>query len=234
VAKILRQTKRDFSPVAPWLDNRRVRPINPFFEFQKEDIEQSIPARFEQIVEKYPDRLAIKTSDQEFTYRELNQISNRVAHAILAQRGEGEEPIALLLGYGALTIAAILGVLGAGKTYVPIDPRIPWSRKRFILEDLEKCLVVTNSGYLSSVVDPVRSDVPFLNMDKVDSDFSPDNPILRISPERAAWIIYTSGSTGHPKGVIQTHRTANHFVMNFTNGYHISSFDRFCFWGCPR
>ena len=118
----------------------RVRPTNPFTRFKKEDIEQSIPSRFERMVDKYPDRLAVKTNNQEFTYRELNQISNQVAHAILAQRGEGEEPIALLLGYGALTIAAILGVLKAGKTYVPIDPRIPWSRKRFILEDLEKCV----------------------------------------------------------------------------------------------
>ena len=33
----------------------RVRPTNPFIEFKKEDIEQSISSRFEQMVDKYPD-----------------------------------------------------------------------------------------------------------------------------------------------------------------------------------
>ena len=39
----------------------RVRPTNPFIEFKKEEIEQSISDRFEQEVSKYPDRLAVKT-----------------------------------------------------------------------------------------------------------------------------------------------------------------------------
>ena len=60
----------------PSIDNRQVQPNNAFIEFNKDEIEQSIPARFDQIVEKYPDRLAVKTNDQELTYRELNRLSN--------------------------------------------------------------------------------------------------------------------------------------------------------------
>ncbi len=41
----------------------RARPTNPFIEFKMEEIEQSIPERFEQIVQLYPDRLAVKTKD---------------------------------------------------------------------------------------------------------------------------------------------------------------------------
>ena len=45
------------------MHGHRVHPTNPFIEFKKEEIEQSIPERFEQIVQLYPDRLAVKTKD---------------------------------------------------------------------------------------------------------------------------------------------------------------------------
>ena len=67
-----------------------------FIEFKKEDIEQSIPDRFEAQVRKFGDRLAVKTQDQELTYHELNRTANRLAHAILAQSGDRQEAVALL------------------------------------------------------------------------------------------------------------------------------------------
>ena len=60
-------------------------PNGTFVEFKKEEIEQSIPERFEQIVAKHPDRIAVKTKADALTYAELNQAANRVAHAILDQ-----------------------------------------------------------------------------------------------------------------------------------------------------
>jgi non-ribosomal peptide synthetase component F len=93
------------------------------------------PARFEQQVRRYPDRLAIKTRHHRLTYSAVNRLANRIARAILAQRGEGEEPIALLLEQGAPATATILGVLKAGKMYVPLDPAYPYARTAFILED---------------------------------------------------------------------------------------------------
>ena len=103
-------------------------PSGLFVEFKKQEIEQSIPGRFEKIVRQYPERLAVKTKDRSLTYGELNQAANRIAHAILAKRGQGSEPIALLLENDASMIAAILGVLKAGKIYVPMDPSLPRAR----------------------------------------------------------------------------------------------------------
>src|SRR5439155_10045255 len=94
-----------------------VAPTNRFIAFRKEEIEQSVPERFEQQVARYPDRLAVRDRRHEFTYAELNVAANRIAHAVLARCGEGEEPIALLFEHGAPVIAALLGVLKAGKIY---------------------------------------------------------------------------------------------------------------------
>ena len=62
-----------------------VHPSGVFVEFKKGEIEQSIPERFEQIVAKHPDLIAVKTKADALTYAELNQAANRVAHAILDQ-----------------------------------------------------------------------------------------------------------------------------------------------------
>ena len=124
-------------------------PTGKFIEFKKEEIEQSIPARFEQQVAKYPDRLAVKARSHQLTYDELNKAANRVARAILAQRGECNEPIALLLEKGTPLSATILGVLKAGKIYVPLDPSYPRARIAAILEDLHPGLIVTDNQYIS-------------------------------------------------------------------------------------
>src|SRR5918998_2590709 len=114
---------------------RRVRPTNAFIRFESEETEQSIPQRFEQQVRRFPDRLAVKTRNHQLSYAALNKVANRVARALLAQRGEGAESIALLLEHDASMIAAILGVLKAGKVYVPLDPSFPYARNEYILED---------------------------------------------------------------------------------------------------
>src|SRR5712692_1205483 len=96
------------------VQNPPVRPSNEFVPFGKEQIEQSVPERFEKIVRLYPQRLAIKAGDRSLTYEALNQTANRIAHAILARRGPGSEPVALLFEQGADIIASLFGVLKAG------------------------------------------------------------------------------------------------------------------------
>ncbi len=108
-------------------------PTGTFVEFKKEDIEQSIPDRFEKQVRLYPHRLAVRTNTDLLTYDELNKAANCVARAIVEKRGKGEEPIPLLLEKGAPMIAAILGVLKAGKIYVPLDPLYPQARINTLL-----------------------------------------------------------------------------------------------------
>ena len=43
--------------------SRCFHPSGRFVAFEKREIEQSIPQRFEKIVHQYPDRLAVKTKN---------------------------------------------------------------------------------------------------------------------------------------------------------------------------
>jgi len=72
-------------------------PSKVFFEFPEEDIDRSIPARFEEQVLKYPESIAVKTKKQELSYGNLNKAANRIARGLLDICGPGGEPIALLM-----------------------------------------------------------------------------------------------------------------------------------------
>jgi amino acid adenylation domain-containing protein len=208
------------------LRDRCFHPIEPFIEFRREEIEQSIPDRFEEQVGKHSRRLAIKTKDRELTYDELNRAANRVAHAILAARGERQEQVALLCDQGAAAIAATLGVLKAGKTYVPLDPSVPKTRNGYILSDAQIGLILTDDENISLALDLAPNDVAVINIDALESSLSSENPGLHISPDRLSYLMYTSGSTGEPKGVVQNHRNVLYKTMGWINVVHISPGDR--------
>jgi len=201
-------------------------PSGTFVEFRKEEIEQSIPERFEKIVHQYRDRLAVASAKHQFTYDALNRVANRIAHAILAECSPGVEPIALLLETDAPVIAAILGVLKAGKIYVPLDSSLPRARLAYILENSQAILLITNSKNLSFALELSLDRLPIINLDALDPSLPTDSPAISLSPEASAWILYTSGSTGQPKGVVQSHRNALHFIRTYANGVHICPDDR--------
>jgi amino acid adenylation domain-containing protein len=202
-------------------------PSGTFFEFNKDEIEQSIPRRFEKMVRQFPDRVAVKTRHSVWTYNELNQAANRMARAISAACGEDDKLVAVLLEQGALAIAAVLGVLKAGKIVVPLDPSYPRARITYMLEDSQAGLLVTNNKNFSLASDLTKSTIKLLNMDQADPALSTGDLGQSISADGLVYILYTSGSTGRPKGVLQSHRNVLHQIMIYTNILHICSDDRF-------
>jgi amino acid adenylation domain-containing protein len=201
-------------------------PTSAFVEFKKEDSERSIPDRFEQQVRRYPTRLAIQADNERLTYEELNGRANRVAHAILARAGKSDEPVALLFKQGVSLIVAGLGVLKAGKAYVPVDYSMPPAKASHILNDFEPRLILTDKHNLTLARELASGSTKVLDVDALDARLPEINPGLPISPDDLAYIHYTSGSTGEPKGVVENHRNEIHNIMTNTNALRISASDR--------
>ena len=207
---------------------KQVHHSNTYIRFDTEETGQSIPSRFERMVEKYPDRLAVKDEHHQLTYRELNQDADLLASAIQGRGGGGTEPIALMFGQGTRAIAAILGVLKSGKPYVFLDPGLTSERNRLILEDSGARLVVSDA--LNFPEANSCDGLVAMNIDdcKATSYINPG-----IAPDAPACLVYTSGSTGVPKGVLQNHRSLLAGAMNYTNCFQLSYADRVCFLYSP-
>lgn len=211
---------------SPGPHDRLIRPAAAFRPFPREAIEQSIPARFEQQVAAYPERLAVKSRGHALTYSALDRLANHLGHAILAERGHREEPVALLCAQGAVLVAAILGILKAGKFYVPLDPSHPAARLDGVLAEARVPLVVTDSPNSALAARLAESGPGLIDLDRLETDRPVDRPALALQPDRLAYLFYTSGSTGRPKGVVDNHRNVLHNVMRYTNALGIGADDR--------
>ena len=203
-----------------------IRAVAGFVPFAKGEIEQSIPARFAQQVKAHSQRIAVKSERYAITYAALNQWANRVAHALIGASGTVSEPIALLLDRDAPHVAAILGILKAGKIYVPLAPSYPLARNQLILDDSQARWIVTDNANLTTAWELAGETASILNLDALEEPLDESDPQLDIAPDAYAYILYTSGSTGRPKGIVDTHRNVLHNIMNFTNDHYVNSNDR--------
>ena len=198
----------------------------PYDPFPDEAVEQSIPERFEQQVIRWPDRLAVRSPEQSFTYDELNRTANRLARRILSVRGQGAEPIALVFEHGASILAAMLAVLKSGKFYVILDPTYPRDRLTYMLADSGAQLLIVDSKNHRLAQELDRKSQTLVYPDDLDDGKSSENLQVRYSPDDLALLVYTSGSTGNPKGAMHTHQSVLVEARNLTNAWCISPQDR--------
>ncbi len=122
-----------------------IAPSNDYVVFKRDEINQTITSRFQHQVNQYGHKPAVKTKSGEWSYEELNRIADKVAHKLLAVCGSEEGRIALLFEHDGPMIAAMLGALKAGKTYVPLDPAYPEDWLEYVLRDVQAEAVVTNN-----------------------------------------------------------------------------------------
>jgi amino acid adenylation domain-containing protein len=202
-------------------------PTGQFVEFPIDDVETSIPARFEKIVRHYSECTAIKNSVKTITYDEFNRRANQIAHAILS-RVKHRGRAALIIEDSTDMIAALFAALKAGQAYVPIDPSYPAERITHMLANADPEVVIGNREHISRLRQQLSAQTQtLLEFEDLGVGFSEDNPGLNHGPDEMAYILYTSGSTGNPKGVVQNHRNVLEKVMTATNELHLCPEDKY-------
>ncbi|OBK21741.1 non-ribosomal peptide synthetase [Mycobacterium asiaticum] len=161
---------------------------------------------FERQAQTTPEALALSTSDGErYSYAQLHAAAARLAGE-LTEHGIGPEAVvALALRRSARSIVAILGVLGAGAAYLPVDTSLPAARIESLLAQANPVLAITDV----STAALVEARLPVLVIDDHDvseriSRHHIAAPAVQRHPGNSAYVIFTSGSTGEPKGVIGT------------------------------
>ena len=117
------------------MPSTRITIDHPFQRFEEKAVEQSIPSRFHEQRKRCGSRVAVLTPDQSVTYEELDRAANRIARALLDRADSSGTPVALLLQDPVSMIAGMLGVLAAGRAYVPIDMNLPVDRCKAIIQE---------------------------------------------------------------------------------------------------
>jgi amino acid adenylation domain-containing protein len=157
---------------------------------------------FEQQAVVTPDAIAVVSEDVCLTYAELNQRANELAHHLRSLGLLPEGRAGVLLERSADLVVALLAVLKAGGTCVPLDPSYPPERLRLLLEDSHARVVLTHEQFAKGIAE---SGAQVVCLDSFVSTHCAQNLISSTDAANVAYVIYTSGSSGRPKGVMITH-----------------------------
>ncbi|WP_156745618.1 AMP-binding protein, partial [Mycobacterium sp. ACS4054] len=93
----------------------------------------SIPALFAEQAVRAPEAVAITDGERSWTYGEVEEAANRLAHLLVSRGAGAGELVAVVFPRTAEAVVAILGVLKTGAAYVPVDPSVPAARMEFVL-----------------------------------------------------------------------------------------------------
>ena len=154
-----------------------------------------------------PEAIAASFGDRTITYAALDRRANQLAHYLRRHIRQDDARIVIMLDRSLEMLIGLLGVLKAGYTYVPVDPRHPRARLQHILRDSEAVGLLVSGPFavdgqhaFSLVCNPAIDEVAIAQ--------EPETPpACQLDPGRLAYIAYTSGSTGLPKGVRVSHRS---------------------------
>jgi len=167
----------------------------------------------EQQAQRSPEAVAVEDDARQLTYHALDQRANQLAHYLIAQGVGPNVPVGLYLMRSLDMVLGIFGILKAGGTYIPLDPRYPAPRLQFITQESQPAVILTQSTLLA----PAQElGIPLLCLDTDELAIASQpttSPEIAVTDDHLAYIMYTSGSTGQPKGIKMPRGNVNRYIQ---------------------
>ena len=180
----------------------------------------TIISKFREIVKKHHNNIAlISEIEGSMSYNQLNEYSNYIANELLSCSDEGNAVIGVLLNRSFELIATMLGVMKAGKSYLPLDPNYPVDRLNWMMFNSKASKVICNNITKSILKD--NSDLIII----ADLNGYSESDIDLCRGANLACVLYTSGSTGMPNGVLMSHEAIMNTLNWAINYYELSTND---------
>ena len=180
-------------------------------EYSKEKL---IHQLFTEQADKTPSAVALQYKNETLTYRELNEQANRLAGVLRGHGVKPDKPVAIIVNRSLEMIIGIMAILKAGGAYLPIDPSYPGERIKYMLEDSETGILLTQKELIAKDIPKIQFTGTVLDVNDHQLYQGSGAELEQINTARdLAYIIYTSGSTGQPKGVMIEHRAVHNFIQ---------------------
>lgn len=163
---------------------------------------------FSEQAARTPDKVALIFEDKQFTYKQLDEMSNSLAHYLHTNGITKGDVIGVLLNRSEKVIVAQLASLKLGCVFLPIDSRYPTQRVQDLIGNCKVSVLLVEDGIPAN-------DYLVLKINIADGILGNTERIVSESDfEDVCYIIYTSGSTGKPKGCCLTYCGITNFCKN--------------------
>jgi len=203
---------------------------------------------FLESAKRFPERLAVAVDGQQVNYRSLLASAGQIAAAVDAFEPENSAFGAILASRSITAYAGIIGILGSGRGYVPLNPKFPIERSaKMLSRSGARVLVVDSAGFrqLPNLLNRIDFPLAILlpgeeNPRELATQFPEHRFVFRtdfpdgasysfnavVEPGAFAYLLFTSGSTGEPKGVPISHQNVRSYVEATCDHYAVTERDR--------
>ena len=179
---------------------------------------------FAESVQRTPEKTAVIYAGKSISYRELDELSDRIATGLRANGLQKCGIAVIALERSIYLEAGILAILKCGAAYLPIDLlHTPIERLETITAEARPAVFLANESCLVSL-SSLR--IPILAVEALALMIADAILIQHPEPDDLAYVIYTSGSTGRPKGVRIEHRSLANCLISIAQSVGIGSNDR--------
>lgn len=147
----------------------------------------------------YHNDVAVISRERTITYGELDRESDHIAGFLEKNGVRPKDRVGIFLDRSTTCLSAMIGIWKAGGIYVPFDPEHPMERNKYILENSDTKLMITEKQYEELLADEtcIYIDEIMKGLNGASESFK----AVKAGEDAGAYILYTSGSTGKPKGV---------------------------------
>jgi len=159
----------------------------------------------------YPDRTAVRLDERALSYRDLDELSARVASWLAGRGITPGDRVGLMAPNTLEFVELYYGILRAGAVVVPMNPLFKSREVSYHLSDSGAALAFAWHGVADQAAEGARSagtDLVIIEPSGLAETLARSDPVPAVAdraPSDTAVILYTSGTTGQPKGAELTH-----------------------------
>ena len=198
------------------LDEKEYRAIETWNDTAVAIPEDDIVTEFRQAARSVPENTAVIYQDKKLTYRQVDEITDRIARELSARGVQKGKVVSILINRSENMVLSVLGVLKTGAAYQPLDPSYPTDRLLFMISDANAAGLIAEKALLEKIP---GCELPVLYTEDFASLPERETSLPVPKADDLFILLYTSGTTGVPKGVMLNHRNLVNFCAWYRRFY---------------